>query len=189
MIRVCGLIGSLRKGSMNRGLMRAAMEMGREEGLEIHLFDRLREIPPYDQDFDIEGSLPEPVAALKESIRNADALLIATPEYNYGVPGVLKNAIDWASRPATSSPLKGKPVAIMGASSGMSGTIRAQLSLRQSLLFTESHVLLKPEVLIPKAADRFDEQVNLIDQSTRDHIRKQLRALNEWTQLISQKKV
>jgi chromate reductase, NAD(P)H dehydrogenase (quinone) len=180
-ITVCGLIGSLRAGSFNRGLMHAAIEIGKEEGVEIHLFDRLREIPLYDQDQDIDGVRPESVEALKAAIRDADALLIATPEYNYSIPGVLKNAIDWASRPPNTTPLKGKPAALMGASMGMGGTIRAQLHLRHCFVFTQTLALLQPEVLIPRVQERFDsEGKTLTDESTRELLRKQLRALAEW---------
>jgi chromate reductase len=184
MIRVCGLIGSLRKGSYNRGLMNAAIELGRDAGLDIVLFDRLREIPPYDQDIDTDEQRPEPVRALKDAIASAQGLLIATPEYNYSVPGVLKNAIDWASRPAKGSPLNHKPVAMLGASTGMSGTIRAQLALRQSFVFTDSYAMLQPEVLIPKCADRFDENVRLVEQSTRDLIGKQMAAFAAWIGVV-----
>jgi chromate reductase len=182
-LRVCGLVGSLRRASLNRGLMRAAQEMAPDVGLEIAVFDRLREIPPYDADVDAAGN-PEPVAALKAAIAQADALLIATPEYNYGVPGVLKNAIDWVSRPPPGSPLRGKPAAIMGASSGISGTMRAQYQLRQTFVGTGTHVLLQPEVIVPRAAERFDAEGRLADESTRDLIRKQLAALAEWTRRI-----
>ena len=183
-ITVCGLIGSLRAGSFNRGLMRAAMEIGRDEGLDIRLFDRLREIPLYDQDQDIDDFRPEPVEALKTALRSADALLIATPEYNYSIPGVLKNAIDWASRPASQSPLNGKPAALMGASGGMGGTIRAQLHLRQCFVFTQTLAMLQPEVQIPRAQERFDANSNLTDASTRELVRRQLRALAEWTRRV-----
>ncbi|MDB4947719.1 MAG: chrR [Gemmatimonadetes bacterium] len=183
-LRVCGLVGSLRKGSLNRGLMAAAQEIAPEVGMQVTVFDRLREIPPYDADVDAAGD-PEPVTALKAAIREADALLIATPEYNYSVPGFLKNAIDWASRPPPSSPLRGKPAAIMGASGGMSGTTRAQYHLRQMFVFTQTHALLQPEVLIPSAAARFDAELRLTDESTRDLIHKQLTALAAWTRKLS----
>lgn len=168
--------------------MRAAIEIGAEEGLDIQLFNRMHEIPLYNQDLDIAGHQPEPVQALHAAIANADAMLIATPEYNYGVPGVLKNAIDWASRPAQTSPLLKKPAALMGASGGMGGTIRSQLSLRQTFLVTETYVMLKPELLIPKAHERFDEHVNLKDEPTRDFMRKFLRALAGWTKHHSNSK-
>lgn len=186
MRRVCGLIGSLRRGSYNRGLMNAAIEVGRDAGLDIIVFDRLRELPPYDADLDTDQTTPEPVQALKDAIRGAAGLLIATPEYNYGIPGLLKNAIDWASRPPRESPLNRKPAAIMGASTGMSGTIRAQLALRQSFLFTDTFALVQPEVLIPRCADRFDASGRLTDQSTRDLIARQMQRFNIWIQAMDE---
>jgi chromate reductase, NAD(P)H dehydrogenase (quinone) len=164
--------------------MLAAIEIGRDAGLDIRLFDRLAEIPPYNADNDNDQSRPEPVLALKRAIGDAAGLLIATPEYNYNVPGSLKNAIDWASRPAGQSPLNRKPAAIMGASKGMSGTIRAQLALRQSFLFTDTFALLQPEVLIPKCADRFDANGNLTDQSTRDLIGRQMLKFAAWIDTV-----
>jgi chromate reductase len=177
-MKVLGIVGSLRAGSYNRGLLEAARELA-PEGMQIEIFGGLREIPPYDADVDAAG-VPEAVAALKRAIAAADALLVATPEYNYSVPGVLKNAIDWASRPATSSPLNGKPAAIMGASTGMSGTIRAQLALRQSFLFTNTPTMIKPEVTVPRCAERFDASGRLTDESTRALVRQLVEALPAW---------
>lgn len=184
-IHVLGICGSLRAGSYNRGLLRAAQEVGREHGLDIEIYERLRDIPPYDADQDTDQARPEPVRHLKDAIAGAQGLVIATPEYNYSVPGVLKNAFDWASRPAKGSPLNRKPVAIMGASTGMSGTIRSQLALRQSLIFTDSFALLQPEVLIPRCADRFDAQSNLVDQSTRELVGRQMAAFAAWVRLMN----
>lgn len=183
-MKVCGLIGSLRKGSMNRGLMNAAIELGTEEGLDIVVWDHLRDVPPYDQDLDVDGTRPAIINSLKQAIREADALLIATPEYNYSVPGVLKNAIDWASRPPAETPLRGKPAAIMGASGGISGTMRAQYHLRQMFVFTQTLVLVQPEVILPKAVERFDTNMRLQDESTRELVRRQLKALKEWTAVV-----
>lgn len=135
-VRVAGIAGSLRESSLNKGLLRAAVELAPAE-LEIKIYSRLGDIPLYNEDVFARGD-PEPVADLKAFIGGADALLIATPEYNYGVPGVLKNAVDWASRPAGKSVLNRKPAAIMGCSPGLGGTIRAQHALRQSFVFTES---------------------------------------------------
>src|SRR5215470_13926892 len=140
-LHVLGFAGSLRKTSFNRGLLRAAVDAA-PAGMEIETFD-LTPIPSYNADVEEKG-LPAPVAEFKEKIRAADALLIATPEYNYSVPGLLKNAIDWASRPSNQSPLQKKPAALMGASGGQMGTARAQLALRQSFVFTETLVLPKP---------------------------------------------
>jgi chromate reductase len=184
MKKICGIVGSLRRASFNRGLMNAAVELGRDAGLDIQIFDRLAEIPTYNADLDTDETLPEPVAALKLAIGQAAGLIIATPEYNYSVPGGLKNAFDWASRPAGKSPLNRKPAAIMGASTGISGTIRAQLALRQSFLFTDTFALLQPEVLIPRCADRFDAAGNLTDQSTRDLIGRQMQKFAIWIDAV-----
>src|SRR5262245_30891483 len=133
-LQVLGFAGSLRQASYNRALLRSAIELAPPE-LNIKTFDLLP-IPIFNEDVEVKGD-PQPVQDLKKAISEADALLIATPEYNYGTSGVLKNAIDWASRPSGKSSLYGKPAAIMGASQGSSGTIRAQLSLRLSFVFVE----------------------------------------------------
>jgi chromate reductase, NAD(P)H dehydrogenase (quinone) len=163
-MRILGIAGSLRESSYNRALLRAAREL-LPEGTELVEHD-LRDLPFYDGDVEAAGD-PESVVALKEAIREADALLIATPEYNRGVPGVLKNAVDWASRPALASPLTGKPVAIMGASTGRGGTARAQEQLRSALEFSRANVLEQPEVLVPEAFMRFDEHGELVDGGVR----------------------
>src|SRR3989442_15547453 len=178
-MRVCGLAGSLRKGSYNRALLRAAVRVAPDE-LEILVFDRLREIPPFNADVEAEGD-PEPVAALKAAIRAADALLVVTPEYNYGVPGVLKNAIDWASRPPDVSVLEGKPAALMGATPGRTGTARAQPALRQSFVFTRTPVLPGPEALVGDAHQKFAENGTLHDDATRQRVRELLERLTGWT--------
>ena len=177
-IRVAGICGSLREGSFNKGLLRAAVEVA-PAGMEITIFNRLGDIPPYNDDVFQKGD-PEPVADLKAFIGGADAMLIATPEYNYGVPGVLKNAIDWASRPSGKCVLNRKPTAIMGASSGLGGTIRAQHALRQSFVFTETHVMLQPEIKIPSVAKLFDASSRLTDENTRQHLQKFLEAFVGW---------
>lgn len=163
-MKVLGIAGSLRKDSHNRALLRAAREL-LPEGVELVEYD-LRELPFYDGDVEAAGD-PEPVVAFKQTIRDADALLIATPEYNRGIPGVLKNAIDWASRPALASPLTAKPIAIMGASTGRGGTARAQEQLRAALEFSRATVLEQPEVLVPEAYMRFDQQGELVDEGVR----------------------
>ncbi len=175
---ILGLCGSLRRESYNRALLRAAAALV-PPGAGLHTFDRLGEIPPYDDDARLRG-LPAPVAALWREIDDADALLIATPEYNYGPPGLLKNALDWVSRPPAETPLRHKPVALMGASTGNFGTVRAQLALRQTLLFVESPVLLKPEVLVFRAAERFDDAGELVDETARELVAAQLRELVVW---------
>ena len=177
-IRVAGIPGSLRGASYNQGLLRAAVELA-PAGMEIALYSRLGDIPPYNDDIFQQGA-PEPVADLKAFIGGADAMLIATPEYNYGVPGVLKNAIDWVSRPAGKSVLNRKPAAIMGCSPGLGGTIRAQHALRQSFVFTETHVMLQPEIKLPSVAALFDASGRLVDENTRQHIKKFLDAFVVW---------
>jgi chromate reductase len=177
-LRVLGIAGSLRTGSYNRALLGAAQEVA-PDGMEVRTFD-LTPIPLFNGDVEARGD-PEPVAALKAAIQEADALLIAAPEYNYGVSGVLKNAIDWASRPPGQSVLKGKPAALMGATPGQTGTARAQLQVRQAFLFTETYVLLKPEVLVGQAQGKFDAHGRLTDEPTRERIRELLLALARWT--------
>ncbi len=179
---VCGIAGSLRGGSYNRALLRVAQELA-PEGMEIQVFDRMAEIPLFSEDVEMEGD-PEPVQALKQAIADADALLIATPEYNYGVPGVLKNAIDWASRPAGHSVLAGKPAAILGASTGIVGTARAQTQLRQAFVFTDTPTLSQPEVLVYRAQEKFDAEGRLTDEPTRQFVRMLLRQLADWTQRV-----
>ena len=177
-IRVAGIAGSLREGSLNKGLLRAAVELA-PAGLDIHIYTRLGDIPPYNDDVFVKGD-PEPVAGMKQFIGGADALLISTPEYNYGVPGVLKNAIDWASRPAGKSVLNRKPAAIMGCSPGLGGTIRAQHALRQSFVFTETYAMLQPEIKIPSAAPLFDASGKLADETTRQYVKRFLEAFTAW---------
>jgi chromate reductase len=139
----------------------------------------LGDLPLFNADVEADGD-PPPVARLKRAIASADALLIATPEYNHCVPGVLKNAIDWASRPSRASVLTGKPVAIMGASTGSGGTARAQAHLRDGLAYTNGLVLPLPEVLVSSAASKFDADGNLTDEQTRDDVRDLLKALAAW---------
>lgn len=181
---ILGICGSLREGSYNRKLLRAAQELT-PPGVVIDEYAGLRDIPPYDEDVRVGEGDPPPVRQLKRRIALADALLIATPEYNFGPPGVLKNAIDWASRPPQESPLRHKPVALMGASTGRMGTVRAQLALRQSFAFTESYVLLKPEVLVSGAAAAFDEEGRLVDEATRALVAQLLSALVDWTRRVT----
>lgn len=180
---ICGIAGSLRQKSYNRALLRAARDMA-PDGVDVRIFDRVAEIPLYNADVDAAGD-PEPVQALKQAIADADALLIATPEYNHGVPGVLKNAIDWASRPSRKSVLGGKPVAIFGASPGVTGTARAQSQLRLAFVFTDSPVLPQPEVLVYRAAEKFDEDLNLTDERTREFVGKLLDGLVDWSRRLS----
>lgn len=177
-----GIAGSLRRASYNRGLIRAAVEVA-PDGTRVVPFD-LADVPMYNADVEAAGD-PEPVVALKEAIATADALLIATPEYNHCVPGVLKNAIDWASRPARQSVLTGKPVAIMGASTGRGATARAQAQLRDGLAYTNGLVLPLPEVLVSLAGDKFDAEGTLLDEATRQGVHDLLRALAAWTRRLA----
>jgi chromate reductase len=173
--RILGFAGSLRKASYNRSLLRAALEL-LPANVELEIFD-LEDIPPYNQDLDSQP--PARVIEFKAKIRTADALLIVTPEYNYSIPGVLKNAIDWASRPHGDNSFDDKPVAFMGASMGMIGTARAQYHLRQSSVFLNMHPLNRPEVMVPFAQDRIKDG-KVIDPVTRDHVRQLLEGLVKW---------
>lgn len=179
--RILGISGSLRRGSYNTALLRTARELA-PDGVEVTMFEGLRDIPPYDDDLRQAAPQP-PVDTLKNAIRSAGAVLIATPEYNHGLPGVLKNAIDWVSRPPADNPLRDKPVAIMGASTSLMGTLRAQLQLRDVLDF--AHVLRGPEVLVSVADRRFDSDGALTDQASRDFVRTLVANLVDWAHHIS----
>ncbi len=180
-LRFLGIAGSLRRASYNRGLLRAAVDAA-PAGVSVTAFD-LADLPIFNADVEAEGD-PAPVSAFKEAIAAADALLIATPEYNHCVPGVLKNAIDWASRPARRSVLADKPVAIMGASTGRGGTARAQAHLRDGLAYTNGLVLALPEVLVGEARIKFDDDGNLHDDDTRAEVRDLLVSLAAWTRRL-----
>lgn len=162
-LRILGLVGSVRARSLNRALLRAIGEV-LPTGVALETFDRLPDLPLFDPG---TAGTPEPVEALKAAIAGADGLVIVTPEYNYSIPGFLKNAIDWASRPPPTSPLRGKPTAIASASIGMSGGMRAQYHLRQILVYTNTPVMAQPEVILPHAQQRFDADLRLVDDSTR----------------------
>lgn len=176
--RILGISGSLRRDSYNSAALRAAVTLA-PEGAIIETFT-LDGIPLFNQDD--ERNPPAKVTELKKLVREADALLFVTPEYNYSVPGVLKNAIDWASRPYGDSAWNGKPAAIMGASVGALGTARAQYHLRQMFVFLNVFAVNQPEVMISNAAERFDAEGNLTHEQTKDFIRLLLRALVELTQ-------
>ncbi len=180
-IRILGIAGSLRQESYNRGVLRAATELV-PDNAQIDIFD-LGDIPSFNQDD--EASPPAKVAELKQRIREADAILFVTPEYNYSVPGVLKNAIDWASRPYGDNAWAGKPAAIMGASVGAIGTARAQYHLRQIMVFLDMHPINQPEVMIGTCADKFDEKGNLTDEKTKGFIKDQLQKLVDWSKRLS----
>ena len=179
-VRILGIAGSLRRQSYNRAALRAATELV-PAGASIETFE-LDGLPGFNQDE--EQNPPAKVTELKKRIREADAILIVTPEYNYSVPGVLKNAIDWASRPYGDSAWNGKPAAIMGASVGTIGTARAQYHLRQMMVFLNMFPVNQPEVMIGNAQERFDSQGNLTDEATKDFIRQLLQNLVEWTRRI-----
>jgi chromate reductase len=174
---ILGIAGSLRRQSYNRWTLRAAGTL-LPPGASLDTFE-IDGIPGFNQDE--ETRPPEQVVDLKRRVRAADAVLFVTPEYNYSVPGVLKNAIDWASRPYGDSAWSGKPVAVMGASVGLIGTARAQYHLRQMFVFLDMHPVNQPEVMIGNAAQRFDPEGNLTDETSKELIRQLLRNLVDWT--------
>ena len=180
-IHILGVAGSLRQKSYNRAALQAAMEM-LPEGVTLETFD-ISPIPLFNEDVEGKG-YPEPVQQFKARIAACDGMLIATPEYNYSLPGVLKNALDWASRPNSTTPLSGKPLAIMGVSGGPWGTARAQLALRQSCVFLNMHPLNRPNVQINHAASKFDADGRLTDEPSRQLIRSLLQALAHWTRKL-----
>ncbi len=180
-LHVLGISGSLRKASFNSGLLRAAQELVPER-LEMTIFD-IKDIPFYDGDLEAEGD-PKPVSALKSAIRQADGVLFATPEYNYGTSGALKNAIDWASRDSNEGSLMGKPATIIGAG-GRAGTARAQMQLHETLSETGAVVMVKPGVLISAFNPmRFDTDGNLTDEYTRQVVRKHLQEFAKWVEMV-----
>ncbi len=160
-VSVLGICGSVRKASTNRALLRAIGDV-LPDGATMSILDSV-ELPIFNSDV----ADPPGVVALKDAIAAASGIVFAVPEYNYSIPGGLKNALDWVSRPPASSPMRGKPVGIVGAASGMSGTIRAQMHLRQMLVYSDTPVMNQPEVLIPRAHERFDGEGRLVDESTR----------------------
>lgn len=173
---ILGITGSLRGKSLNAALMRAVVA-GIGDRAQVQLAD-IGTLPLYNGDLDVETKPPS-VRRLLDQLRAADALIIVTPEYNYSIPGVLKNAIDWASRPPE-QPFDGKPIAIMGASGGGFGTARAQYHLRQCFVFLNAPIMLRPEVMIAAAQNKFDAESRLTDQPTRDAIAASLAALATW---------
>ena len=175
-LKILGIAGSLRKGSFNKAALRSAVSLT-PRNVTLETFD-ISSFPLFNQDD--EKSPPEAVSQFKEAIRASDAILFATPEYNHSVPGVLKNAIDWASRPFGDNAWEGKPVALMSASPGMLGGARAQEHLRQMFVFLNLYPLNRPEVIIPHVADKFDSSGNLTDQHTKEKIQELLEALSAW---------
>jgi chromate reductase len=179
-VRVLGFAGSLRKASYNGAVLRAALELAPAD-MALETFD-LHGIPLYDGDVEAQG-LPESVRAFRERIAAADALLIVTPEYNYSMSGVLKNAIDWASRPPD-QPFRGKPVAIAGASIGGFGTARAQYHLRQTCVYLDMLPLNKPELFVSAAHQKVDASGRLVDERSREALGALLQALVAWTRRL-----
>jgi chromate reductase len=182
-ISVLGICGSLRKASFNRAALNTAIEL-KPAGMSVTIAD-ISQIPLYNEDVRVQG-FPPPVETLRQQIKAADALLFACPEYNYSMSGVLKNAIDWASRPPD-QPFACKPIAILGAAAGMAGGARGQLNLRHSCVFLDMHPLNKPEVLIFQAQNKFDTDGKLTDHVARGLIRDLMAALLDWTRLIGGK--
>src|SRR5919197_13639 len=182
-MRILGISGSLRRDSHNTALLRAAAEM-LPPGVELEIFDGLRDVPPYDADLDTPELQGAGVGALKDAIEAADAVLVATPEYNHSIPGVLKNALDWASRPVNDTPLRDKPTAVLGASGGLMGTVRAQAHLRQALE-TFTPMLHRPEVLVSQAGNRFDEQGILVDETSRQLVAELVQGLVAWARRLA----
>src|SRR5260221_1756620 len=182
-ISVLGICGSLRKASYNLATLRTAIAL-KPANMSVTVAD-ISEIPPYNEDVRAEG-FPATVETLRRQIAGADALLFACPEYNYSMSGVLKNAIDWASRPPD-QPFAGKPCAIIGAAAGMAGSARAQYDLRRSCVFLDVQPLNKPEELIGQAHTKFDAEGNLLDEVAKNLIRDLMAALVGWTRQIGKK--
>ena len=176
-VHILGFAGSLRKQSYNKAILTAAVETVPDDA-SLEVFD-LEGIPPFNQDIELQP--PDKVKEFKAKIRAADAILIATPEYNYSIPGVLKNAIDWASRPYGDNAFEGKPVAVMGASIGTLGTARAQYDLRRSFVFLNMLPLNQPEVMVAFAQDKVDSNGRVTDEKTRKRIKELLENLVSWT--------
>ena len=181
-LHIVGISGSLRSGSYNRALLVEAAEL-LPEGVTFEIVD-LHDIPMFNADEEATA-VPEAVLAFRAKLKQADAFVIATPEYNFSIPGVLKNAIDWASRskPDGVSPLEGKPVAIIGAG-GMLGTVRAQMHLREVLGHNDLKVLNKPSLMVARAGMYFDEDGRLTDPMLRERLEKVLLGLRDWTRLF-----
>jgi chromate reductase len=184
-MHVLALIGSLRRGSYNRMTYNAVREL-LPDGVTLEEGE-IGAIPLFNDDVLTESGHPEPVRRLREQIAAADAVLFISPEYNYSIPGVLKNAIDWVSRPSIDQPFRGKPVAVMGAARGALGTSRMQYHLRQVFVFLEAIALLKPEVMITFEETKFDARGRLTDERTRQVIRAQLEALAAWVERLDQR--
>jgi chromate reductase len=183
-MRVLGISGSLRRDSHNSALLRHAGELFEAEGAEFEIYDGLRDIPPYDEDDDVENG-PETVAQLRAAVAEADAVFFTTPEYNSSIPGTLKNAIDWLSRPLAANPLRNKPAAVIGASTGMFGAVWAQAELRKVLGSTGARVV-EGEVALGHAQTRFDEDGRLNDPNLEEQVRAVVQTLIEEAQPVAE---
>jgi chromate reductase len=181
-IRLLAIPGSLRSGSFNRALARTLAEVAPED-VEVEVFE-LHEIPLYNQDLDTDERRPAPVRRLKGRIAEADGVILVSPEYNYGVPGVLKNAIDWASRPGFRSPMAGKPTGIMGASAGLSGTMRGQEHLKVNLLGMGAQVFAHPGVAVRSAGEKVDGG-RIVHEATRDFVASYLADFGPWVRRVA----
>jgi chromate reductase len=179
-LKILGISGSLRKGSYNTAALHAAIELC-PDAAGIEIYD-IGGFESFNQDLDADP--PADVTAFKAAIRAADAIIFSSPEYNYSVPGFLKNAIDWASRPYGDSAWDGKPALIIGASPGTGGTMRMQYHLRQTMVFLNMHPLNKPEVMIANCVGKFDENGKLTDEKTREFLRQAIEALVHWTRRL-----
>jgi chromate reductase, NAD(P)H dehydrogenase (quinone) len=173
-LSLLGICGSTRKASLNAALLRTVGEVLPGEAT-MKIYDGLDQLPIFNSDL----AEPATVIALKAAIAGADGIIFAIPEYNYSIPGGLKNALDWVSRPPATSPMRGKPIGLVGAASGMSGTIRAQNHMRQMLVYSDSPCMNQPEVLIPRAQERFEGGV-LVDESTRELVARFGTAFVAW---------
>lgn len=183
-IEIAALVGSLRRQSYNRGLLRTAML---SQPPAMHIFEvPIAGLPFFDEDLEAKGD-PPTVRDLKRALARADGILIITPEYGYSIPGVLKNALDWASRPIGRSALRGKPVAIMGASVGRSGTMRAQLHLRQILQHMGAITIPEPEIYVTFAPDKFNAFGELADKTTLDQTRQLVQNLHDWVEMLQRR--
>lgn len=180
-LKILALCGSLRKGSYNRMVLNEAIKLA-PDSMEITVAE-IGDLPLFNQD--LEANQLAPVTRFKDQVKNADALLFVTPEHNYSVPAVLKNALEWGSRPHEKAVMNKKPVAIMGASNGMLGTGRGQYQLRQICVQIDMYAMNRPEVMIPFVKEKFDENGNLIDEKTRSKIKDLLEALVIWTKKFS----
>ena len=177
-MKIIAILGSLRKASFNRMLLNAAIELTPAD-MTIEIAD-ITKFPLYNQDVENVG-VPDAVKKLQEQIRSADGVLFVSPEYNYSMSGVLKNAIDWASRPPKENPFNGKPCAMMSASTGMMGGSRAQYHLRQSCVFVNLIPMNKPEVIVMKAQEKFDADGKIIDEATRKVVATFMQSFKDWT--------